>query len=161
MKKFTSAIFVVVTVLQFVWAQTAHAQADIKKIVGQVVRYDAISNAGTANADMIVRLKSGGFMRLLYSPHGYSFDAPPPKAEEILPPEMFSNGEIEWRFDVHAPSNSGQRFRCTSFPNKGVRDARGRLQVETPYDAVPGTGSVVIPRTDSLPCQIISKWSRN
>jgi hypothetical protein len=159
MKDLMARILLPLVLVQLNFVCTVHPQAQTE-IVGEVVRYDAISNAGTANADMIVRLKKNGqFMRLLYSPHGYSFDAPPPKTDELLPPEMFSNGRITWKFVVHPPSNSGQSVRCASFPKKGIRDGDGRLSLVDPYDEVPGTGSVIVPRADSLPCQIISSRS--
>jgi hypothetical protein len=162
MKILISGALVVFLFLQSGWLRTAQAQVETDEVVGQIVRYDEISNTGTANGDMIVRLKkSGKFIRLLYSPHDFAFDAPPPKADQVLPREMFADGKINWKFHIHPPRNSGENLRCASFPKKGVRDSEGRLEQVEAYTPVPGNELVVVPQSDSLPCQIVVGWERN
>jgi hypothetical protein len=162
MKTFVAQAFVMMTFLFFDGHLAAHAQTETNEVEGKVVRRDAISNEGTANADLIVKLvKSGTFIRLLYAPHGYSFDAPPPKTNEIMPEEMFSTGKNKWKFVIHPPSDPGQRLRCSTYPKRGVRGRDGSLKLTDPYIPVPGNEPVVVPSANLLPCQIILSRTRD
>jgi hypothetical protein len=128
---------------------------------GRVVRYDSISNAGTANADMIVLLSGNdGFVRLLYSPFDFGWDAPPATADQLLPQSMFTDGKLTWQFRVRDARNPEERARCSSFPKKGIYHGDGHLKLVSPYVAVPGNKSLAVPRAKSLPCRIIVGWKR-
>ena len=137
------------------------AQTGKDTIFGRVVRYDSVSNVGTANADMIVLLNGDrGLVRLLYSPHHFGFDAPPADAGQQLPHEMFTNGKQTWQFHVHDALTPEEKAQCASIPKKGVRDKEGNLKLVPAFAAVRGNESVIVPSLESLPCRIIVGWNR-
>ena len=68
-----------------------------ERLEGTVVMYDALINLRTTQADFIVKLKTSDgkkYIRLRYSPHGFGFDAPPAKPEQLVPKEMFTDGSV-------------------------------------------------------------------
>ena len=110
---------------------------------------------------MIVLLReNGSFVRLLYSPHDFGFDAPPATADQLLSHNMFTDGKLTWHFRVHDARNPEEKARCSSFPRKGVPHGEGHLEFVSPYVAVPGNHSLVVPKVKSLPCRIIVGWKQ-
>ena len=85
-----------------------------ERLEGGVVRYDAGMSLRTSQADFVVKLKTSDgnkYIRLRYSPHGFGFDAPPAKPEQLVPKEMFTDGSVVWisRLIVHAILKSRAR----------------------------------------------------
>jgi hypothetical protein len=79
---------------------------------GKIVRYDPFQ---FESADLILRTPQGKFVRLLYSPHDWGFDAPHAKPEQMIPQEMIFNGKLDWRFRAHLLRT--EQHKLFMFPN--------------------------------------------
>lgn len=132
-------------------------------LVASVVRYDASLSSHSSEADMAVRLKedSNKYLRLLYSPHDFGFDAPPANESQLLPREMFSDGKIVWVFRVHAPRNLGEKSACTEVRKQLVPGKDGQLVEVERYTAVPGKEGDQTPKPELLGCMIVESWTKS
>jgi hypothetical protein len=132
-------------------------------LVGSVVRYDASLNSHTPAADMAVKLKEEGnkYVRLLYSPHDFGFDAPPATELQRLPKEMFSNGSLVWTFRVHVPRNPAEKSACTSVRKQLAPGKHGKVVEIERYTSVPGRENDQTPKPESLQCMIVETWAND
>src|SRR5262249_44790084 len=132
-------------------------------LVGSVVRYDASLSSHTPEADMAVKLKEEGnkYVRLLYSPHDFGFDAPPATESQRLPKEMFSNGSLVWTFRVHVPRNRAEKSACTSVRKQLAPGKHGKFVEIERYTSVPGRENDQTPKPESLRCVIVESWTKS
>ena len=132
-----------------------------RTLVGSVLRYDAFLSSHSPEADMLLRLKEAGnkYLRLLYSPGDFGFDAPPATPSQLLPQEMFSDGKIIWTLHAHAPRNEREKTACASFPKQLAPAKDGQLVEVERYSSVPGTAKEQVPQAPSLECMIVESWS--
>jgi len=134
-------------------------------LVGSVVQYDGFLSSHSPEADMLVRLKldESKYVRILYSPHDFGFDAPPATESQLLPKEMFSDGNLVWTFQVHYPRNPAEESACTSVRKVLKPLATGKegqfVEIER-YKPVPGTESEHAPQPESLRCLILETWAK-
>jgi len=130
---------------------------------GQVVLYDPLAGPGPYIADFIVKLRGENvrFVRLLYAPEGFGFDAPGPQQNHMLPESMFSNGKVVWRFAVHSPADREEQAACKE---RKVLLSRDPSQPGPPvvpkevYRPVPGASEKRVPPTTSLECFVVESW---
>lgn len=130
--------------------------------VGSVVKYDASLIAHTPEADIVVRLQAGNkYVRLLYSPLDFGFDAPPATESQRLPKEMFSDGNAVWSFRVHAPRSPAEKSACTSVRKQLAPGKDGKLVEIERYSTVRGSENQQIPQPESLRCVIVESWAKS
>jgi hypothetical protein len=126
-----------------------------------VVRYDAGMNLRTSQADFVVKLKASDgkkYIRLRYSPHGFGFDAPPAKSEQLAPKEMFADGSVVWIFRAHSPRNPEEQSACTGQVKRYAHGKDSRLVEVERFASVPVHESEIIPKPESLSCLIMGNW---
>jgi hypothetical protein len=133
-----------------------------ERLEGAVVRYDAGMNLRTSQADFVVKLKTSDgkkYIRLRYSPHGFGFDAPPAKPEQLAPKEMFTDGSVVWIFQAHSPRNPEEQSACTGQVKRYAPGKDGQLVEMERFASVPGHESEIIPKPESLSCLIMEDWT--
>ena len=131
-------------------------------LAGSVVKYDASLVAHSPQADIVVRLKGGNtYVRLLYSPFDFGFDAPPATESQRLPKEMFSDGNAVWSFRVHAPRNAAEKSACTSVRKQFAPRKDGKLVEIERYSSVRGNEKQQAPKPESLRCAIVESWAKS
>lgn len=134
-----------------------------EKLSGVVVRYDAHLQSRSAQADLIVRVGRKGepqYMRLRYAPNGFGFDAPKARRDQLVPKEMFSEGGTVWLFAIRPPSGSEETAVCRANEKAFREDSTGQLIEISRYSTVPGQEDAVVPTLRSIPCVILTSWSR-
>lgn len=137
--------------------------ASSEVLVGYVVRYDASLSSHSPEADMAVKLKmdKDNYVRILYSPHDFGFDAPPATESQLLPKEMFSDGNRAWTFHVHDPRNTAEKSACISVRKQFAPGKRGKLVEIERYKPVPGKENEQTPKPESLRCVVLESWVKN
>src|SRR5262245_29351522 len=153
-----------------------------ERLEGIVVSYDAEMSLRTSQADFVVKLKTSDekkYIRLLYSPHGFGFDAPPAKPKfgfdaapakpkQLAPKGMFSVGSLAtkmmfsvgsvWIFQAHSPRNPEERRACYGQIKRWLVKDGQPVEVER-FVSVPGQESEIIPKPESLSCLIMEDWT--
>src|SRR5438874_1338489 len=138
--------------------QTVPAAQD-ETLVGSVVTYDAAMTSRTSQADFVVKLRARRekkFIRLRYAPNGFGFDAPPAKPEQLVPKRMFSEGNLVWTFNAHAPRSNEEQSACTGRAKQYVPGKRGGLVEVERYAIVPGSEHDAMPQPESLRCLVVA-----
>jgi hypothetical protein len=116
----------------------------------------------TSRGDLILRVDgSGQFVRLIYDPFDFGFDAPPAEESQLMPKQMTSDGKAAWMFKVHPAWNDEERGPCTPLP----KEVKGRDGKPLPIDrkvyfSIPGGQAVKPPPIDTLQCLVVLSWSK-
>lgn len=155
---------VVLTLLLSIMGGGQGATTQNETLVGSVVRYDASMSSRTSQADLVLKLKVEGatkYVRLRYAPNGFGFDAPPANPEQLLPRDMFLDGNRVWTFRVHAPRTREEETACMGRVKQYAPGKNGQLVKVERFVAVPGHEREDIPKPEALSCSIVESWERS
>jgi hypothetical protein len=110
---------------------------------------------------MIVKEAEGDrFVRLVYSPFDFGFDAPPAKESQLLPRQMTTDKGRLWAFQIHPPLGDEERGPCTPPPRK-IMGGNGKpiFPYAHVFSYVAGDETVELPPVESLSCFVVEAWS--
>jgi len=132
-----------------------------ERLVGSIIKYDASMHSHSAQADLVVKLRSKGGNQI--RPPSFT----PPVSDSTLRlqslssycQEMFSNGALVWTFHVHAPHNREEE-KCLHASWQAIRSRAKRFVEVEPFVSVPGHEGENIPKPESLLCSIIEGWGQ-
>ena len=136
-------------------------------IVAHVVHFDPWASG----ADIVVKVQGDNrYIRLIYHPYDWGFDAPLAPPSDWMPDEMFQRGEIAWKFDVHGPSSNQHKLLCASTPKSGIRGKKTDklikakrteriILVPRELSRVPESEADEPPAIQTLSCMVVVSWT--
>ncbi len=130
-------------------------------LTGRVIQYNHFVMGWTSNGDIIVTAaQDGRFVRLVYSPLDFGFDAPEARESQLLPRQMTTDKVRLWTFQIHPPLSDEERGPCAPPPKKMLRRNGKPILLDTRvFVYVPGNETAKLPPVESLPCFVIESWS--
>jgi hypothetical protein len=134
---------------------------EVKTLTGTVMLYNRLLMRGTSQGDIILRLNgTNQFVRLVYSPFDFGFDAPDASESQLMPREMIADGTQVWAFKAHLPWNGEERGACTPLP-KEVKGPDGKpLPIDRNVYSLPGQEGTKLPPIENLQCFVVTSWAK-
>jgi hypothetical protein len=141
---------------QYGWPAVQKPDAPVE-LTARAMSYDPF----TLGSELIVEAPSDGkYLRLLYSPFDWGFDAHEAQPSQMMPQEMFRDGSVVWKFTAHPAMSDQQKLLCNSVSKSAIKGNGEHDYILLPrkLTKIPGSEDKELPAVQTMPCLIVLSW---